>query len=64
MKFINKFIEAICNPFFSILTANSRPNNKGFIQSIKKKPWFLLLVSLLITLVIIFSVYHKEIFGV
>lgn len=64
MKYINKVLETIFNPLFSLITANSRPNNKGFFQSIKKKPLFLLLVSLIITLTIVFAVYHKEIFGV
>ena len=64
MKYITKILETIFNPLFSLITANSRPNNKGFLQSIKKKPLVLLLISLIITLTIVFAVYHKEIFGV
>ena len=65
MKVINKIIEAIFNPLFTIITANGRSsNNKGVIQTIKKSPLLLLLISLIITVAIVLIAYRKEIFGV
>lgn len=65
MKYILKAIEIIFNPFFTILTANeNNKNSKGFFQNIKKNHLLLLLISILITIAIIFARYYKEIFGV
>lgn len=69
---IGSAVNVLFNPFYSIMSITERKrdhdenDNKLSTKLLKivKNNYFILFISLLLTMIIIFTMYHKEILGI